>query len=78
MDLLGEARGEGARGDASRLGMPDQGRDSAARLETEFRQLRRLARAGCATDDDRGMARQSRKDLVPMRRDGQRRVVLEP
>ena len=50
--LLGDALGDGARGDPARLGVPDQPADAAAELEADLRQLRGLARPGLAGDDD--------------------------
>jgi len=65
------------RGDPARLRVPDQTRRAASRLQTELRQLRRLARPRRATHDDDRMSRQRLQNLGPMRRDRQRRVVLE-
>ena len=54
-ELRGEAAGDGARGDASRLRVTDQPERAAAGFEADLRQLRRLAGTGRAADDDQLM-----------------------
>ena len=51
-ELLGDARGHGAGGDAARLRVADDAGDAAPELEAYLRQLRGLARAGLAAEDD--------------------------
>jgi hypothetical protein len=51
-DLLGDARGDGRRRDASWLGVADHALETAAKLQAQLRQLGRLARARIAADDD--------------------------
>src|SRR6185369_9920104 len=47
----------------ARLRMADHARDAAARLEADLRQLRGLAAARVAADDDHAMGRERREDL---------------
>ncbi len=55
LELLGEPRGDRLRRDPARLRVADHPRDAAAGLEADLRQLRRLAAAGVAADDDHAM-----------------------
>ena len=79
-DPLAERRGElvrdavrdGARGDAPRLGVADETRRTAAEREADLRQLRRLAGARFAADDDDLVGRDGRGDLIALRRHRQR------
>ena len=57
--LVGDALGDGAGGHAPRLGVSDGAADAAAELETDLRQLGRLARPRFAGDDDHLMRRGS-------------------
>ena len=52
IQLLRNACGHGARGNATRLRVADQAVNAALQLQTNFRQLRGLARTGFAADDD--------------------------
>ncbi len=52
VELLGNPVGDGARGDAPRLGVPDLAGDAAPELEQDLRDLRGLPAAGLARDDD--------------------------
>ena len=65
----------GARGDAARLGVADQAVEAAAEFEADLRQLRRLARAGLAADDDDLMLLDGCRDLGAARIDRQRLVI---
>ena len=67
-ELLGDALGDGARGDASRLGVRDA---LAAELEADLRQLGGLARPGRAGDDHDLVVADGARDLVPRCADGQ-------
>src|SRR5690242_20458227 len=58
--------------------MSDHAFDAAAGLETELRQLRRLAAARVAADHDDAMRRYRCEQLVPRRGDRQRLRILEP
>ena len=79
VQLLGDALGDARRGDAPRLRVADQpaaaGTDAATQLERDLRQLGGLARAGLAADDDDRVLAHRPRDLVPPRRDRQRRRV---
>ena len=55
--LRGQAIRDRARGDATRLRVSDQTERAATRFEADLRQLRRLARARRAADDDQLMLR---------------------
>ncbi len=59
VELGGEPARDGLRGDAPRLRVADHPVDAAARLEAELRQLRRLAAARVAADDDDAMLSRS-------------------
>ena len=52
VELLRDARRHGARGDAARLRVADEAVHAAPELEADLRQLRRLAGARLAADDD--------------------------
>ena len=52
VELRGEPARDGLRGDAPRLRVADHAFDAAPGLEAELRQLRRLAAAGVAANDD--------------------------
>ena len=52
LQLLREPRRDRAGGQPARLGMADEAARTEPEIETNFRQLRRLARAGFAADDD--------------------------
>ena len=75
-ELLGDARRDRARGDAPRLGVADARARRDPRLEQDLRQLRGLARAGLAADDDDRMRVDRRADLVAPRVDRQRGVEM--
>ncbi len=62
--FLGDARGDGARGDAPRLRVADQAGDAALQLEADLGQLRGLARAGLAADDDDLVGGDGARDLL--------------
>jgi hypothetical protein len=64
LQLLGDARRRGAGGDPPRLRMADQAARAATELEADLRDLRRLAGAGLAADDDHLVLRDQRRDLV--------------
>jgi hypothetical protein len=64
LQLLRDARRRRPRGDPPRLRVADQASRSAAEFETDLRDLRRLARAGFAADDDHGVLRDQRRDFV--------------
>jgi hypothetical protein len=64
LQLLRDARRRCPRGDPPRLRVADQASRSAAEFETDLRDLRRLARAGFAADDDHGVLRDQRRDFV--------------
>ena len=63
-EFLGDARGDRAGGDAPRLRVADEAGDAAAHLQADLRQLRRLARAGLAADDDHLVLLDGAADLV--------------
>ena len=62
--LVGDAVRDRARREPARLGVPDHAGHSAAQLHADFRQLRRLARAGLARHDDHLVVADSARDLV--------------
>ena len=70
-ELAGHARGDAGGGDASRLGDPDLPLETAAHGEGDLRQLRRLARAGGAGDDDHRVRVDGDGDVLHPRCDGQ-------
>ena len=67
-ELLGDALGDRARGDAARLRVRDR---LAAELEADLRQLRGLARAGRAGDDHDLVIAEGARDLLALPGDGQ-------
>ena len=71
LQLLGDALGDARRGDAARLRVADQAAAVGARprpsAERDLRQLRRLARAGLAADDDDRVRRGSRAAISSRR-----------
>ena len=71
LELLRDARGDRARGDAPRLRVADQPVDAAPELEADLGQLRRLARARLAADDDDLVLADRARDLLPPRDDRQ-------
>jgi hypothetical protein len=77
LQLLGDARGDGARSDAPRLRVTDVPVQAAPGLEADLRQLRRLARAGLAADHHHLVGEDGVADLGPPRADGQLLGVLE-
>src|SRR5262249_24505760 len=68
-ELLRDASGDGARRDASRLRVTDEAGLAASCVETDLRELRGLARAGLAADDDHLMPANRVGDLVGTRGD---------
>ena len=75
LQLLGDALGDAGRGDAARLCVTDEAAavgSAPAELQGDLRQLRRLARARLAGDDDGLVRTQCVGDVVAPRRDGQR------
>ena len=75
--LLRDARGDGARGDAARLRVADEPALAAAGGEADLGQLRRLAGAGFAADDDDRMLADRARDLVGALRDRQVRRIRD-
>ncbi len=71
VQLVGDALGDGAGGQPARLGVADRAADAAAELEADLGQLRGLARAGLAGDDDHLVRAIGLGDLVAPRADGQ-------
>ena len=70
--LLGDAVGDRARGEPSRLGVADHAGDAAAQVETDLGDLRGLTRAGLAGDDHDLVVADRRGDVVAAGADGQR------
>src|SRR5690606_5376902 len=70
-ELLGDALGDGAGGDPAGLGVADQTAHAAAELEADLGDLRGLARAGLAGDDDDLVVADGLGDVVAALRDGQ-------
>ena len=68
----------GLRGDAPRLRVPDHAFDAAAGFEAELRQLRRLAAARVAADDDDAVRLDRFQQLLARCADRQRLRVFEP
>ncbi len=62
--LLGDARRDRLRGDASRLGVADHAAHAAPELEAELGQLGGLARAGVAGEDHDLVLRDRRGDAL--------------
>ncbi len=69
--LVGQARGEAARGDAARLRAPDEARGAALERQADLRDLGRLPRARLAADDRDRVLRDEGRDVVALLRDGQ-------
>lgn len=71
-ELLGNPAAGRRRSEAPRLRMADQARaagaEAATEIETDLRQLRGLARAGFAADDDNLMTRDRARDFVALAR----------
>ena len=74
MQLLGHPFGDRARGDPARLRVPDQAVDPPPELEADLGQLRGLARAGLAGDDDDLVVADRLGDVVATLADRQIRV----
>ena len=64
IELLGDARGDAARGDAARLRMGDGTACAKAEGKAELRQLCRFPRTGFAADDDDLMLADEAEDVV--------------
>ena len=64
VQLLGDARGGGARGDAARLGVADQAGAAAPQFQADLGQLGGLAGAGLAADDDDLVLLDGARDLA--------------
>jgi hypothetical protein len=77
-ELLGHPRGDGPRGYASRLRVPDAALLAAAHVEHHLGQLGRLARAGLAADDDYRVLLHGALDLFAPLVDRQRFVEGDP
>src|SRR6266581_3374775 len=75
LELLGDARRRGPRGDAPRLGVADQAGAAAAHFEADLRQLGGLARTRFAADDDDLVGTDRPGDFIAALIDGQRVVV---
>jgi hypothetical protein len=65
LELLGDPLRHTARGDATRLGVPDPATHAPAELEGDLRQLRGLPGAGLPRDHDHLRVPQRRGDVVP-------------
>ena len=78
VELRGEPARDGLRSDAPRLRVTDHPEDAAPGLEAELRQLRRLAAARVAADDDDAVLRDRLEQLVARGRDRQLLRILEP
>ena len=75
LQFVGDAFGHARCGNAPRLRVPDQLAcmgTAAAQQQSDLRQLRGLARAGLAADDDHLVRRDRPRDLLTSRRNGQR------
>ncbi len=70
-DLVGHAGGDGAGGDTTRLRVPDGPVDTTAGFEADFRELRRLAGARLAADDDDAMPLDGFDDVAALLADRQ-------
>ncbi len=75
--FFGDTRRQGPRRKSSRLRVGDQPGDAAAQFEAVLRQLRALAGAGIAGDDEHLIALQRLQDGLAARRDRQFGIVLE-
>ena len=73
--LLGDAGGDGAGGQAAGLGVPDHAAHAAAQLQADLRDLRGLARARLAGDDHDLVLADRGGDVVAPRADRQRRGI---
>ena len=71
IELLGDTRGGGARGDAARLGVADQAGDAAPEFEADLGQLCGLARAGFAAHNNHLVFADRPGHIVATRRDRQ-------
>jgi hypothetical protein len=76
-DFLGDAGGQGARRQPSRLRMRNQGVRAASQLQAILGQLSALAGAGVAGHDEHLAPAQCLHDGFALRRDRQIRVMLE-
>src|SRR5690606_39045111 len=76
-ELLGDALGDGARGDPPRLGVPDRAAYAAPELQADLRQLCRLARARLPRHDDDLMVADRRRDVADPRGDRQRGGIVD-
>jgi hypothetical protein len=65
VQLLRDARRRGPRRNPARLGVADQTVEAAPDFEADLRQLRGLARAGLAADDDHLVALDCLADFLP-------------
>ena len=74
-ELVAQALGDRAGGQAARLGVPDHAGHSAAQFQADLRQLRGLARTRLPRDDDDLVVAYGRRDVLPSRRDGKVGVV---
>ncbi len=63
-ELLRQARGDAARGDAARLGVADQAAHAALQLQADLRQLGGLAGTGRTADDHHRMRADRLRDVV--------------
>src|SRR5204863_3696901 len=68
---LGDAFGDGACGDAARLGVADEAGDAAAQLEADFWELGGFSGAGFTGEDDHLVVRDGLFDLVAALDDGE-------
>jgi len=66
LQLLRQAGRHRAGGQPARLGVADQAAGADAEIEADFRQLRRLARAGFAADDDHLVPGDQLGDIGPL------------
>ncbi len=69
--FLGDAARDARRRDAARLRMPDHAVFAASKRQADLRQLRGLARAGLAADDDDLMRLDGARDVLAPGRDRQ-------
>ena len=75
--LVGDALGDRAGGDAAGLGVADHPLDPTPGLEAQLGQLGALARPGLAGDDEHLMLADRGNELVTTRRDRERLGILE-
>ena len=71
VQLLGDAGGDGARGEAAGLGVPDHPAHAAAQLEADLGDLGGLPGAGLARDDHDLVVADGGGDVVAARADGE-------